>query len=89
MSILPLLQGFRRLVGCIRQLDLAAGMNLAEEIDGPLNMTVNVPDWFQTQPGNPNSVEDELMAYWHEPVLIPLHNQACREDPGTATSLCP
>ena len=28
------------------------------------------------------------MAYRHQPVLIPLHNQACRVDPGN-TDVCP
>jgi Flp pilus assembly protein TadG len=68
--------------GAFGWLDLAAGMNLADEIIGPLNRTVDLPDWIQTQPGNPNAVEDELETYIHQPVLIPLHNGACREDPG-------
>ena len=63
-------------------------MNLAQEITGPINTTIDIPDWFQTQPGNPNSVEDELEAYIHKPVLIPLNNGACRVDPG-AVSTCP
>ena len=32
-------------------------------------------------------MEDELEAYTQEPVLIPLHNGACREDPG-ASGVC-
>jgi Flp pilus assembly protein TadG len=82
MAILPLCKGAGESSGAFGWLDLAPGMNLADEITGPLNTTLDLPDWFQTQPGNPNSVEDELMAYWHQPVLIPLYNQACREDPG-------
>ena len=80
-------QGFRGKLGNLGWLDLQPGMNLAQEITGPLTQTVDIPDWFQTQTGNPNSVEDELEAYIHVPVLIPLHNGACREDPG-ATSVC-
>jgi Flp pilus assembly protein TadG len=87
-AILPLCKGSGTSTGTFGWLDLARGMNLADEITGPLNTTVNIPDWFQTQTGNPNSVEDELLAYWHKPVLIPLHNQACREDPGD-TDECP
>ena len=81
-AILPLCKGAGGASGAFGWLDLAPGMNLAAEITGPLNFTVDLPDWFQTQPGNPNSVQDELSAYWHQPVLIPLYNQACREDPG-------
>ena len=58
------------------------------EIDGPLTVAVDIPDWFQTQSGNPNSVDDEISNYIHERVLIPLNNGACRVDPGTAT-VCP
>lgn len=82
MAILSLCRGPDEASGAFGWLDLVGGMNLAEEIEGPLNTTVDLPDWFQTQPGNPNSVEDELEAYIHQPVLIPLHNGACREDPG-------
>ncbi len=82
MAILPLCKGAGESSGAFGWLDLAAGMNLSQEITGPLNTTLDLPDWFQTQPGNPNSVQSELMAYWHQPVLIPLYNQACREDPG-------
>jgi Flp pilus assembly protein TadG len=81
-AILPLCKGSGESSGAFGWLDLAPGQNLAQEIVGPLNVQVDIPDWFQTQPGNPNSVQDELMLYWHQPVLIPLYNQACREDPG-------
>lgn len=75
--------------GAFGWLDLSPTIpNLAGEITGPLDVTVNLPDWFQTQTGNANSVEDELLAYWHKPVLIPLYNQACRVDP-TDTGTCP
>jgi hypothetical protein len=63
-------------------------MNLAQEIEGPLDITIDLPDWFQTQTGNPNGVDDELSFWIHKPVLIPLHNAACRVDPGT-TAVCP
>lgn len=90
MAILPLCRSTSGGSGAFGWLDLAAGMNLAQEINGPLNTTVNIPDWFQTQPGNPNSVENELLQYYRKPVLIPLNNGACREDPGnTATCSLP
>ena len=41
------------------------------EINGPLTTAVDIPDWFQTQPGNPNSVEDELTQYIHTPSSSP------------------
>ena len=88
LSILPLCRASGDSSGTFGWLDLNAGMNLAQEIEGPLNDAVNLPDWFQTQTGNVNSVEDELEAYIHQPVLIPLYDQACREDPGD-TDTCP
>jgi hypothetical protein len=67
-------------------LDLDPSLNLPEEINGPITTTVTIPDWFQAQTGNPNSVEDELLQYIHQPVLIPLYNQACKVDPGDTTT---
>lgn len=88
LAILPLCRGSGTSTGAFGWLDLVGGMNLAQEITGPINATINLPDWFQTQTGNPNGVDNELSAYIHKPVLIPLHNQACRLDPGN-TSICP
>jgi Putative Flp pilus-assembly TadE/G-like len=87
LAILPLCRGSGESSGTFGWLDLMPGMNLAEEINGPLTNPVDIPDWFQTQTGNPNSVETELEAYIHKPVFIPLHNGACREDPGD-TAVC-
>lgn len=88
MAILPLCRTASGGSGAFGWLDLDPGIpNLPGEIDGPLTTTVDIPDWFQTQSGNPNSVEDELMQYWRQPVLIPLNNGACREDPGD-TAIC-
>jgi hypothetical protein len=88
MAILPLCKSASGGSGAFGWLDIASGMNLAQEITGPLNTTVDIPDWFQTQTGNPNSVENELKAYMHKPVLIPLNNGACRVDPGNVAT-CP
>jgi hypothetical protein len=82
MAILSLCRAPDGSSGAFGWLDIADGMNLGAEIIGPLDTTIDLPDWIQTQPGNPNSVEAELETYIHEPVLIPLHNGACREDPG-------
>lgn len=87
-AILPLCRGSGTSSGTFGWLDLVPSMNLADEITGPLNTTIDLPDWFQTQTGNPNSVDDELSFWIHKPVLIPLHNAACRVDPG-ATAVCP
>jgi Flp pilus assembly protein TadG len=87
LAILPLCKSSGESSGTFGWLDLVAGMNLRDEIEGPLTETVDLPDWFQTQTGNANSVEDELNAYIHQPVLIPLHNNACQEDPGD-TEVC-
>lgn len=87
MAILPLCSGSAGSSGAFGFLDLVGGMNLADEIEGPINTTFDVPDWYQVQTGNPNSVEDELLLWWRTPVLIPLHNNVCREDPGD-TDVC-
>ena len=87
-AILPLCRGSGESSGTFGWLDLMPGMNLAEEIEGPLTATFDLPDWFQSQTGNPNSVDDELSFWIHKPVLIPLHNGACRQDPGD-TAVCP
>ena len=89
LAILPLCKSSSGGSGAFGWLDLDPGIsNLAGEIEGPLTQPVKIPDWFQTQPGNPNSVDDEISEYIHQPVLIPLNNGACRIDPG-ATDKCP
>jgi hypothetical protein len=86
-AILPLCRGSAGSSGAFGFLDLVGGMNLAEEIEGPLNTTFNVPDWYKVQTGTPNSVEDEIELWLHQPVLIPLHNGVCQDDPGD-TEVC-
>jgi hypothetical protein len=89
LAILPLCKSASNGSGAFGWLDLDPGIsNLGGEIDGPLTVEVDVPDWFQTQSGNPNSVDDNISNYIHQRVLIPLNNGACRVDPGTA-STCP
>lgn len=79
MAILPLC---KLNPGSVGWLDLQPGSNLAREISDPPNRTFDLPDWFQTQPGNANSVEDELNAYSNSPVLLPMFTETCRIDPG-------
>lgn len=90
MAILPLCRSASGGAGAFGWLDLdpTPGTNLAREIEGPLNITVNLPDWFQTQSGNPNNVDDELSAYIRKFVMLPLNNGACGVDPGN-TAVCP
>jgi hypothetical protein len=90
MAILPLCKSASGGSGAFGWLDLdpSPGTNLPSEIEGPLNVTVNLPDWFQTQAGSPNSVDDELSAWIRKPIMLPLNNGACREDPGAST-ICP
>ena len=88
MAILPFCKSSSGGSGAFGKLDLAPGMNFPQEITGPIDVTINLPDWYQTQAGNVESVDGELSAWIHKPVLIPLNNQACREDPG-AVDTCP
>ena len=89
LAILPLCKSSSTGSGAFGWLDLDPAIdNLAGEIEGPLVNPVDIPNWFQTQAGNPNSVDDEISVYIHQPVLIPLNNGACRIDPGT-TDTCP
>ena len=73
--------------GAIGWLDLGPG-NLAQEISTPRG-AIQIPAWVQTQPGNPNSVENELNAYIGDTVLIPLFDGTCRSNPGAGSAICP
>ncbi len=89
MAILPLCKSSSGGSGAFGWLDLDPNIpNLAGEINGPLTTAVNIPDWFQTQPGNPNSVDDEISQYIGSTILIPLNNGACRVNPAPS-AICP
>lgn len=88
MALLPLCRAASGGSGAFGWLDLDSTQNLQQEIEGPLTEPVDIPDWYQTQGGSPDSADDEIEAYIHQPVLIPLNNGACRIDPGTAAT-CP
>jgi hypothetical protein len=89
-AILPLCKNASNASGAFGWLDLDPNIpNLPGEINGPLTIAVDVPDWFQTQSGNPNGVDNEISQYIHQRVLLPLNNGACRVDPGAATPVCP
>lgn len=76
--------------GAVGWLDLGGG-NIADQISDPDHDPIPIPTWLQTQPGNPNNVEDELSAYFgntpgvyekgeDQMVLIPLFDGTCRTD---------
>jgi Flp pilus assembly protein TadG len=74
--------------GAVGWLDLAPG-NLQDEIVTPVN-DFAYPSWVQTQPGNPNSVEDEInINYADKVVLIPMFDGTCRIKPATGATPCP
>jgi hypothetical protein len=85
-SILPLCKISE---GAIGWLDLQPSENLAGEIVTPLN-DFDYPSWVQTQPGNPNSVEDELNDnYAGKIILIPMFDGTCKIKPATGSTPCP
>jgi hypothetical protein len=88
LAILPFCKSASGGSGAFGKLDLTPGMNFPQEIVGPINVTINLPGWFQTQPGNVESVDAELSAWIHKPILIPLNNGACRVNPGVGVD-CP
>ena len=82
-SIVPLC---KTAPGAVGWLDLQPGENLAGEIVNPLS-DFDYPVWVQTQPGNPNSVEDEINDnYSGKVVSIPMFDGVCRYDPTPATA---
>jgi hypothetical protein len=78
MSIVPLCVTGS---GDFSWLDLGPA-NLQQEILDPSGLTFWLPDWLQTQTGNPNSAEDEINTYRNSFVLIPMWDGICRIDPG-------
>jgi hypothetical protein len=84
--------------GAFGWLDYGCG-NIADQILEPCNSQIYFPTWLESQPGNPNNVEDELDTYAgdivgvYEPgldleVLIPFFDGLCNEDrPGAETDL--
>lgn len=85
MSVLPLcITGS----GDFSWLDLGSG-NLQQQILNPSGMDFLIPDWIQTQPGNPNSAEVEINTYRNKTVLLPMWQGICGEDPGGYDEICP
>ncbi len=65
--------------GAVGWIDFGCG-NLASQIQNPCNASVPIPTWLQTQPGNNNSLDDELAAYYGREVLIPFFDGTCNQD---------
>jgi hypothetical protein len=84
MSVLPLCITAS---GDFSWLDLGPD-NLQQEILNPAGQEFSIPDWLQTQPGNPNSAEGEINTYRDVVVLIPMWQGLCGSDPGTYLDPC-
>ena len=86
LAIMPLC---KKAPGAVGWLDFGCG-NLENHITNPCNDFIPIPAWLQTNPGNPNNVEDELEAFTGvtagvaEPedliVRIPIHDNTCGTD---------
>ncbi|MGH2445709.1 MAG: Tad domain-containing protein [Candidatus Limnocylindria bacterium] len=86
LAIMPLC---KKAPGAVGWLDFGCG-NLANHITNPCNDEIPIPAWLDTNPGNPNNVEDELDAFTGsqpgvpEPedleVRIPIHDFTCSDD---------
>lgn len=86
LAIMPLC---KKAPGAVGWLDLGCG-NLANHITNPCNDEIPIPAWLQTNPGNPNNLEDELGAFAgptagvaedEDLVLrVPIHDNTCRTD---------
>jgi hypothetical protein len=100
LAIMPLC---KKAPGAVGWLDFGCG-NLENHITNPCNDEIPIPAWLETNPGNPNNIEDELDAFTGptpgvaEPddlvVRIPIHDFTCSDDladhePITACSTYP
>nr|MBA2600287.1 Tad domain-containing protein [Actinomycetota bacterium] len=82
--------------GNVGWLDFGCQPNLAKFIESPCGEDIPVPDWLHSQPGNANSLEDELRAFTgpvaefmdDSLVRIPIHDGVCTYDPGNVL-VCP
>lgn len=78
--------------GSVGWLDWDCGQNLKQAVADPCEGTIPIPAWVHTQPGNVNSLEDELNTYAgpatevgdatrDDAVLaLPIHDFTCDED---------
>ena len=79
--------------GSIGWLDYGCG-NIADAINGPCDLFLNIPDWILTQTGTIDCCEDELEQYAGDTpgvyeeeedtlVKLPIHQVTCENDAGT------
>ena len=71
--------------GGVGWLDMGCGTSLANEIASPCNDTFDIPTWFHTSTGNPNSqqIENALNSHAGEIILVPLFDGTCRSVPSS------
>jgi hypothetical protein len=62
--------------------------NLQQEILNPGGQQFLIPEWIQTQPGNPNSADTEINTYRGMVVLVPMWQALCGNDPGDINAPC-
>ncbi len=80
MSIVPLCKNGP---GGVGWLDMECGGNLADQIENPCNGPYDIPTWLHTNPGNSNSVEDEMNAYMGTVITVPMFDATCRDVPSS------
>ncbi len=78
--------------GAVGWLDLGPQCgNLSSEITDPCNVSLPIPTWIHTKPGNVNSLDGELNTFAGPQlgvaddslVLIPINNNTCDSNPNT------
>ncbi len=82
--------------GAVGWLDFGCG-NLANEIDNPCNISIPIPTWLHTQPGNTNSLDTHLNQFAgpllgvpdDSIVMIPLNDNTCNTKPPDSQPDCP
>jgi hypothetical protein len=57
--------------------------NLAIQISNPCNGPFDIPSWIHTNPGDVNSVEDELDNYEGTVITVPMFDATCRDVPSS------
>ena len=85
--------------GAVGWLDFGCRPNLAETITNPCpNYSFPLPTWLHTEPGNTNSLDNELNSMFAGPQLgvaddgiatIPINVNTCNTDPGPSQPTCP
>ncbi|HEX5397056.1 MAG TPA: pilus assembly protein TadG-related protein [Candidatus Limnocylindria bacterium] len=83
--------------GAVGWLDFGCG-NLSSTITNPCDVSFPLPTWLHTEPGNTNSLDDDINGLFAGPVLgvaddsqvtIPINDNTCNTDPGDNQPTCP